>query len=75
MVYVYFFGNLELGLEILGILLECVNVIKFLGVYIDLNFKWEFYISFIFKFCYVILRILRKIRNFIDFKLWKYLVE
>lgn len=72
---VYSLGNLELVLKISGTPLERLDVAKLLGVVIDSNLKWEFHMNSIFKPCYTTLRILRKIRNFTDFKLRKYLGE
>ena len=71
----YSIGNLELVLKISGTSLERLDVAKLLGVHIDSNLKWEFHINSIFKSCYATLRILRKIRNFTDFKLRKHLGE
>lgn len=75
MACVYSIGNLELVLKISGTPLERLDVAKLLGVHIDSNLKWEFHINSIFKSCYATLRILRKIRNFTDFKLRKHLGE
>ena len=75
MAHVHSLGNLELGLGISSTPLERINVTKLLGVHIDSNLKWEFHISSILKSCYATLRNLRKIRNFTDFELRKYLVE
>ena len=73
--HVHSLGNLELGLEISGTPLECINVTKLLEVHIDSNLKWKSRISSILKSCFATLRTSRKIRNFTDFKLWKNLVE
>ena len=50
-------------------------VCKLLGVYFHENLKWDEQVKAICKSCYGTIRILKKIKNFTDFKLRKQLAE
>ena len=56
-------------------ILEYVEVCKLLGVHFHENLKWDEQVKAICKSCYGTIRILKKIKNFVDFKLRKQLVE
>ncbi|KAL9958096.1 hypothetical protein ACROYT_G035065, partial [Oculina patagonica] len=55
--------------------LERVQQTKLLGVYLHENLKWDEHVKELSKSCYSTLSILRKIKNFADFKLRKHLAE
>jgi hypothetical protein len=55
--------------------LEYVEVCKLLGVHFNENLKWDEQVKAICKSCYGTIRILKKIKNFTDFKLRKQLAE
>ena len=65
----------ELGLTISEMPLERVRLFKLLGVHIDEHLKWDEHISHLLKSCYGVLRTLRKLKNFTEFKLRKQLAE
>jgi len=67
--------SVTLGLSISGVNLEREAVSTLLGVHLDSNLKWDSHINNLLKSCYGTLRTLRKLKNFTDFKLRKYLVE
>ena len=56
-------------------ILEYVEVCKLLGVHFHENLKWDEQVKAICKSCYGTIRILKKIKNFTDFKLRKQLAE
>lgn len=72
---VHFLEQYQPSLRISDKPLERVNQIKLLGVYVQEHLHWEEHIKQLSKFCYSILRTLRKIKNFTYFKLRKHLVE
>ena len=55
--------------------LEYIIISKLLGVNFQENLKWDEHINALCKSCFGTLRILRKIKNFTDFKLRKHLAE
>ena len=63
------------GLKVSDKTLERVQQTKLLGVYLHENLKWDEHVKELSKSCYSTLSILRKIKNFADFKLRKHLAE
>ena len=65
----------DLGLTISGKALERVRTTKVLGVHLSEHLEWDDHISQLSKSCYAVLRTIRKLKNFADFKLRQHLVE
>ena len=67
--------DVKLNLEINGTSLDRVSITKVLGTYFQENMKWEEHVKQLTISCYGILRCLRKIKNFADFRLKRQLAE
>ena len=67
--------NIELGPNINGKLLERVSNSKLLGVHLNENLKWDEHVNELSISCDGVLRTLRKLKNFTNFKLRKQLAE
>ena len=65
----------EPNLHISQIMLQRVASARLLGVQLQQNLQWEEHINSISRSCYNTLCTLRKIKNFTDFKLRKYLAQ
>ena len=61
--------DVKLKLEFNGTLLHRVSITEVLGTYFQENMKWKEHVKQFIISCYGILRCLRKIKNFADFRL------
>ena len=75
MSWVHSLDKHQLPLRISDESLERVHIAKLLGVYLHEHLQWDEHVKQLLKACYGVLSILRKIKNFTDFKLRKHLVE
>jgi hypothetical protein len=65
----------EIEIQINGKPLERVKSTKLLGLRLNEHLIWDEHVNEVSKSCYGILRIIRKLKNFTDFKLRKQLAE